>query len=530
MRRSAFTLPLLTILLGCVPGSGAGSEDGLHMVPPGKADNYYSSVAAEFEVRGDIPVQMTAEEFADEAIRADKVTRRLTAVGLYLTGYVTEKFRGIDENGDGEITEDEVFFHNEGWGGFQAMVRSYTVEPGDVIESSADGAATYVARFTLDMAGPPDLMQRIPRAEGIEAPEGELAFQLLMPAGESVDPANVPRTTFRRFDPRNYAGELETRTLFAKAQPQVGNAFPAYAGFVTDGLYDITLFFGHDYNVSRSDLSEARSAFSSLQQLGFRAPVEQFEDLVRDSGPFVRTAFANGTEITVEVRIFHSDMFEDARREQHDLALSEIVARDVFFYNGHAGPYFGFYLDEARAATVNYWEFRDAPFAADRQQLVIAQGCQTYSNYADMLYANPAKNEGNLDVITTVNYSYGEGTMELLENLIRFDDDGNHQPADFYRIIADLNENWLNSYHDVFYGVMGIDGNSQLHSYARPQAAGEECEVATDCGDPSGNVCVADPEGVKRCGARTLSAAACPEGTHFVELASGRTIEGGACF
>jgi hypothetical protein len=54
-----------------------------------------------------------------------------------------------------------------------------------------------------------------------------------------------------------------------------------------------------------------------------------------------------------------------------------------------------------------------APFTA-KQQLVLAQGCQTYSQYADMIYASPVKDEPNLDVITTVNNSYGVGNWRGL--------------------------------------------------------------------------------------------------------------------
>lgn len=524
--RALKLLLVMAVLGGCSTAAGPSAGSDLHVVAAGKADNYYSSVASEFEVRGAIPVEMTADEFADEQVRAELVERRLTALGLYLTAYVTDKFRGIDHDGDGEISDDEIFFHNDGYGGFHAMVRSYSFEPGDV---RGDADAGYVATFTLDMAGPPDLLERIPAAQDATGEPGELAFTLQMPKGATVDPTNVPRGDFRRFDPEAHEGELESVTLFASPQPEVGNAFPHYAEFVADGLYDLTLFFGHDYNESRSDLSEARDAFRALEQMGFEAPADDFDALAADSGPFVRRMQAGGRDVAVEVRIFHSDMFTTDRRGQHDLALSEITTRDVFFYNGHAGPYFGLYLDEARLATVGYQEFAEAAFEPDRQQLVIAQGCQTYSNYADMLYAHPNKSEANLDVITTVNYSYGEGTIELLRNLVSIDGDGRHRPVDYYEIVDDLNSQWLNSWKQVFYGVMGIDGSPQLHPYADVAAIGRECAEAADCGDPSAHVCIDADAGGPRCGARTLSAAACPAGTRHADLASGSTIEGGAC-
>ena len=520
MRRS-LALSLLLSSAACAPAGAGGGDgtDGLHLVPDGKADNYYSNVAAEFVVSGRIPVELTAEEAADEQLRQAKVTGRLTAVGLYLTTYMTDKFRGIDSNNDGTISDDEVFFHNEGYGGFHAMVRNYSIEAGDVSEEGG----TFFVELTMDIGGPQNFLSIVPQAEGAESAPGTRVFDLQMPKGAAIDPTNVPRRDARRFDPRSYDGELETLRLTARQLPTPGNAWPHFADFVADGLYDITLFYGHDYNESRSDLREARDAFEELQRQGFTLPAASFDDLKRDSGAFVKEVRANGREVRLEVRVFHSEMFTDARREQHDLAISELAARDVFFYNGHAGPYYGFYLDAADAAKVGYQEIADAPFT-DRQQLFVAQGCQTYSQYADMVYASPAKSEANLDAITTVNYSYGQGTIELLRNLIRTDGDGNHEPTDFYRIVAQLNEDWLNSARHVFYGVMGIDGNPQLHPYADVAAIGDACSANADCGDASGNVCVSG-----ECAARSLAEAACPAGTTYSLLGDGPAIVGGVC-
>jgi hypothetical protein len=520
----ALGFALLPVACGGVAESG---DDELEIVEEGKADNYYSSVAAEFKVTGALPVALTAEEFADEKLRTDKAIRRVTAFGLYLTTYVTAKFEGIDKNGDGVISEDERFFHNMGYGGFQAMVRNQTAQTLSITADAQGGG--YTATFSLDLAGPRNLLTKIP-GERLTSAGGGLRFDVRMPKGATMSPTDVPRTDIRRFNPETHVGELETVRVTANANPTVGNAYPPYAAFLADGVFDITLFFGHDYNKDRSDLREAREAFATLKELGFAAPAANFDALTSESGPFTRTLRANGKSVRAEVRIFHSNMFETARQKQHDLALAEITARDVFFYNGHAGPYFGFYMDEARAATVNYGEFATAPFKADKQQLVIAQGCQTYSQYADMLYASPAKDEANLDVITTVNYSYGEGTLGILRNLLGVTSSGALRPADYYRIVEDLNSEWLNNYKEVFYGVMGIDGNPRIHPFANIEALGKECRRVSDCGDSSGNVCVkATSRGKKACGVVSLAAAACPSGTTFRQVASGTMIKAGAC-
>lgn len=519
MTRVAVAACLLVLVPGCREDAAA-PDDGLLIVPDGKADNYYSNAAAEFEVSGTLPVVMTAEELADETLRADRVSRRLTAVGLYLTTLLSDKFRGIDSNGDGEIQESEVFFHNDTYGGFHAMVRNATVEATDVTGDIETGVT---ATFTIDVAGPHDFISRFTAEEGA-------AIELQMPAGATIDPANVPRKEIRNFDPATYAGELETVHCAIRPLPVPGNGYPHYADFVADGVYDITLFYGHDYNAARSDLSEARQAWNALEALGYTMPASSFDDLTAASGPATLAVKAGGRDVTIEVRIFHSELFTTDRPAQHALAIAELTSRDVFFYNGHAGPYYGFYLDAAYQASVTYRELASAPFT-DRQQLAIAQGCQTYSQYADMLYAHPAKSEDNLDVLTTVNFSYGQGTTELLKNLIRTDAAGNHDPVAFYEIVGDLNSDWINSWKSVFYGVMGLDGDPRMHPYAATDAIGRDCATTADCGDPTGNLCAAESAaGARHCGARALDASACPEGSTWRALASGDVIQGGGCF
>ncbi len=526
-RLVSHALPLLLLPVACSPdtGSATGGSDSPHLVANGKADNYYSDVAAEFELTGTVAVEMTQAEFDDELVRMELVNRRITAVGLYLTGYVTDKFEGIDRNDDGEISDDEVFFRNVGWGDFQGMVRNLTVAPEDVYQD-ADGN-THVT-FSLDMAGPPTLLSLIPPAE--DPGFGPFVFEFAMPAGKSVDPNEVPRGEFRSFNPETYEGEIELVRMEVRPLPKVGNAYPQYAAFAQDGLFDISLFYGYDYNTERWDIREAEEAFSFLQRKGFETPVPEFDLLTADSGPFTKTLYFGGQATRVEVYIYHADMFEGARDFQHDLALQELTSRDVFFYNGHAGPYYGFYLDEEKLAQVDYAEFATAAFETDRQQFVVAQGCQTYSQYADMMYANPAKSEDNLDVITTVNYSYGQGTTDLLWDLIKHDAQDAHQPTDFYEIVRRLNQSWINRSKQVFYGVMGIDGNSQLHPYAQPDRIGDLCAQTSDCGDPAGNVCVASFDGTERCAAIAVGESDCPAGTNFGNLGQGNVLTNTVCF
>lgn len=531
MRKLFVSTLLLALTLtgfGCTSAPEPEGEpgDGFDVVDETKADNYYSGVAVEYEVTGTAPLALTAEENADPELRRQRAEERIAAVGLYLTTYVTDKFRGIDSNGDGTISDNEIFFRNDRYGGFHAMVRNHSV---DDIVIGGDATSGFTVSFAIDMAGPRDLFRLLPAAAGTPTGGTVREFDLRLPRGATSDPQNVNRSAIRNFNPDMYTGELETIRLSTQALPNVTNAFPHFAEFVSDGLFDITLFFGHDYNTSRSDLQESREAFATLRELGFRSPAQTFEELSATSGPFTRTAKFNGQSVNVEVRIFHSDMFQTDRRGQHDLALEEVNARDVFFYNGHAGPYYGFYLDANDAAKVYPHEITAAANNG-KQQLVIAQGCQTYSQYADVFYASEAKSEDNLDVITTVNYSYGQGTMGILRSLLTFDGSNRHVPIDFYSIVGDLNSEYWNEVKDVFYGVMGIEGNPQIHPYANVSKIGQPCSRVAQCGDSQGNACVrVTGSSQKQCAAITLNPAACPEGTRSVRLSRENLIGASAC-
>jgi len=514
---TALALSLVTVA-GCATDP---ADDDLIEVDDSKADDYYSNVAAEWEVRGAVKIQMTDAEFADQAKRKDLVARRLTAVGLYLTAYVTEKFRGIDINGNGTIEDNEVFFRNEGYGGFHAMVRTQSGEAGN-LKKLSDGV--YELSFELDLAGPKNLTQLLPRV-GMTSP---FKFELKMPEYASVDPTNVPRGTIRNWKPETATGPVESDVLALVRLPTPKNAYPQYGEFVKDGVYDVTMVFGYDYNTDRSDVREIKEAYDHLVARGFKSPVASFDALKANSGPFTLDTKAGGKDVKIEVRLFYADMFDGQRPAQKQLIVDELVKRDVFFYNGHAGPYFGFYVDANYEATVGYLELANAPFTA-KQQLAIAQGCQTYSQYADMLYASPAKDETNLDVITTVNYSYGVGTLDLFDSLTKVEGNA-HQPTDAYAIVEQLNGQWINNSYEVFYGIMGITANPAVHPYAALDKIGATCTQPSDCGDPNANLCIKKRvDATKKVCAAKAVASKCPTGTYYKALRQGETIVAAGC-
>lgn len=488
-------------------GDGSGTDSntpaGQELLLPGKADNFYSNVAAEFELDGRLMVELTGEETREE--RDALIQQRLTAVGLYLTAFLTDKFEGIDIDNDGEIGEDEVFFRNVDYGGFKAMVRNGSLEEENIEE--VDGGV--MVEFTIDVAGPVGLDTLILEDGGdYDEETGLVVFDLQMPAGATSDPEDVARREIRNFNPDTYDGELEALTLKVTPLPEISDAYPHYRAFMEDGVYDITMFFGHDYNMPRADIQESQETFEHLVRRGFEPPVGSWEELDGESGPFTKIITFGGEQVLIEVRLFHGDMYLDDRAGHKQKAIDELIERDVFFYNGHAGPYFGLYLDANHEADVGYMEIAGLDLPA-KQQLFIAQGCQTYSQYADMLYANPNKSEENLDAITTINYSYGIGTLELFDDITRTDVSDEFLPTTFYDIVAGLNRHYWNSAKEVFYGVMGIDGNEQIHPQANLEMLGEQCRSTADCGSEQGNICVNTGRDVT-CAVRTLAESACP--------------------
>lgn len=521
MSRTTRILSLLLIASALLSQGACGtqsktSETALVPVSESKADNFYSNVAKEYLVSGSFQLTVESQYLVDEESKnarlQELVARKQTAVGMYLTAFVTRKL-------------EELFTNNE-YGGFGSMVRTLSFKAEDAKDL---GEGLFEIKFRANVAGPRDLMSKIDDAT--ETEDGGISFPFAMKKLSNSDLYDLQRKVIiRNFEPSDYqADELEVLTLTMVPDRESQNAYPRFAEFFADGVFDITLFQGYDYNESRSDLQDSRQFFSQLVRLGFKAPVETFEELKLDSGPFTKTIRAAGKDVEVRVYIFHADMDPDRGKYRQKL-IDELKVRDVFFYNGHAGPYYGFYLDKEQLYTIDYKEIAKLELP-DKQQLIIANGCQTYSQYADMFYQNPAKDTTNLDVFTTVNFSYGEGSDAILDWLVKTDSQNRHTPKPYYEIVKKLNSLWLNDWKEVYYGVHGIDDNPKTHPFASVETLGQPCDATADCGDSQGNRCITSPQDAdtKICATICLDDSGCPEGYVCQYLASGSTLVDRAC-
>ncbi len=75
LQKSLISLALTGTLWGCADEAtdGPANRGTFDVVMPGKADDYFSNVSKEYEVKGAVQVTMTAEEFADESLREQLV-------------------------------------------------------------------------------------------------------------------------------------------------------------------------------------------------------------------------------------------------------------------------------------------------------------------------------------------------------------------------------------------------------------------------------------------------------------------------
>ncbi len=166
----------------------------------------------------------------------------------------------------------------------------------------------------------------------------------------------------------------------------------------------------------------------------------------------------------------------------------------------------------------------------DKYQIVVFNGCKTYTQYADNLYANPAKSEGNLDIITTVNFSWlsemGRVTSAFLKG-VTGTSGGRHKPVSYAELLAEMNRgtSW-----NVIYGVHGIAGNPHMSPYGDTSSLCQACDRHADC-PGTGNMCLrlteAAPE--RYCGVACTADSGCPEGYACRAVRQGTTITSHQC-
>jgi len=482
MPRWMLSLMLAALAAGCA-GSG-GEDDSAHALPPldeGKADNYVSTNAREFTLAGTahavlpdgFDIMSPAEQEA-EMTRA--VDRRLPEVARSIQRHIEQVVSGSNQGRGEDLTKWFTYFRRDNPG-------SQDPRP------ATDGRVAF--DFEMELVGSVYLMSQLAPGTGVRTFEVEVY---------DWDQAVTENVT------------VEIRGSESR------DAFPKYDELFADGVFDIAVHFGGDYNQERFDLDTASWLVDYLLEGGWENPsVGSFDELAIDSPPFTRTILVEGRQVEARVYVIHSDMVEADREELLSEAMKQSLAeRDVVFYSGHAGSGAGFILDYQPRHEIPASEFTDLPLA-DKYQIYVLDGCMTYRTYVGDIMDNPRKTFDDLDIVTTVNTTpFAVGYQVLHEFLYWFtltDAEGNHFPLSWMTILRGIN---TRTYHDVHYGVHGIDNDPKLNPHASDGIFCRPCQADADCG-AGGNFCLGYPAG-SACGVACTTDTACPDGYRCARL------------
>lgn len=478
-RRAALGAAGLAALLalGCAPGDGTtGIPEGPHPLPnyeDGKADNYVSTNAREFDLRGTAHVTLpegfdTLDAEAKAAKLDALVQSRLSQVAWAVRSHVERVVRDASGGTSGENARFFTYFKRD----------HSDAEPAVVLPAEARARFT----FHLELVGSYHLMSQLAPGRATRR-----AFELALDG----EPAPV-RVVITGSDSRD--------------------AFPKYDELFADGVYDIAVHFGGDYNEGRFDLETAKWMVTALLEGGWtHEKVTGFADLAIDSGPFVRSLVVEGKPIEARVYVYHADMVTpDQEHLLSEAMKASLAERDVVVYSGHAGPGAGFILDYQPRHEIPARDFATLPLA-EKYQIYVFDGCQTYRTYVDDLMQNPNKTFANVDVVTTVNTTPFAVGYQMIHQLLYWltltDGAGNHFPLSWQTLLRGLN---TEKYKSVHYGVHGIDDDPRLNPHASEGITCRPCSTDADCG-AGGNFCLGYAGG-SACGVACTTDEACGAG------------------
>ena len=519
MHRAARHL-LLPLLLALALGACAErvadlpADDGEAVaVLPGKADDYLSPTSREYRLWGigDVTLDDSwrdADAEAREARVRELLGYRFKAYGHFINEYITDKGHH-DENRE--------------YGGFAGLIRTTSLDW--ITEPVDEAQMTWTFIWEFEMGGPRGLLEDLP----VEPrDDGSLAFGVTMPI---LDEGALERDSYpKAFDPETYEGELEEIEVAVEPIEESFDAWPEYHRLFADDRLDVLILVGGDYNDKRYDLLSAEEIFDWLKAEGYEHPAEAYTELTLESEPFRGEMQVEGRAVAIEITLLHPDIVPDEELDRLRERIVEAYATlDLVIYDGHAGQ------DPDYSGVVYHYKPRHAikanDFAGltlpDKYQIYVFNGCKTYNAYPEAVFKNPAKTTDNLDIISTVNFSWLSQqtftTREFLYELLATRG-GQHDPRTYVEVLSAINErsNW-----NVYYGVHGLDDNPHLNPYADPDSLCMACGGDDEC-PGAGNRCVRlDEERV--CGVECTTDDGCPPSHACVDVAVGSQITGGQC-
>ncbi len=516
MRRALLLLLSLFVALpACDAADEGAATEGTpaQAVLPGKADDYLSPTSREYLLwgLGELTLDETWAD-ADLGAKEQRVQEllgyQLKAYSHFLNAFVTDK------------TSSEA---THGYGGFSGLVRGTTADW--VYEPIDEAGLLWTFIWEIEMGGPRDLLDRLPMQV-----RGDGSQYFVLPLPKLTESQLVAGSYPRDFDPAKYTGAMDDLEVLIDPVGESIDAWPAYDRLFEDGTLDVMIVVGGDYNAERYDLRSAESHFEWLKSAGFKHSAKVWTDLTLESGPFTRTLKAGGRSVDVAITLVHPDIVPDAQLDQLRAAIVAAYQQmDVVIYDGHAGldpDYSGvvYHYNPRRALSANELAELELP---DKYQVYVFNGCKTYSAYPEAVYQNATKSTANLDVISTVSFSWLSQqtftTSGLLSELLATRS-GTHDPRTWLEILSQINRanNW-----NVYYGVHGLDDNAHLNPYTDTASLCQACARDADC-PGEGNRCVGFSWG-RVCGAECTADDGCPDGYVCAEIAEGHQITGRQC-
>lgn len=483
------------------------------IVEDGKADNYFSSNGREYDVRGVDRFELVREDGEDDAAYQARALEfaqeRFKAITFFLNAYVKQK-SSKDANFD--------------YGGFRTTVRQRSIQAADLLLVEE---GRFSITFETEIAGPNSLANMM---DAKEVDAGLWRFDLIMPqlTTSEVTSGRYSRT-YKKFDGEAHpVDQRDVLTLDFEVGQNSLDAYPRYFEMLADDdKIDILILVGGDYNDKRYDLELAEELFDDLQdRLGFKAPVDTWDQLGLDSGPFTRTMNTVFGEFPVEVYLVHPGMAVENPQRLIESFKDHASKRDIVIYDGHAGydaSYSGIVVTYQPRTAIAADDFKNMDLP-EKPQLFFLNGCKTYSVYPDALLAHPKKTAENLDIISTVNFSWLSQmiyiTRDFLGLILKHDADGLHQPVSFQGILSGLNRgrSW-----DVIYGVHGADDNPHQSPWADDTALCLACDTNADCYGADA-LCVNGG-----CGFGCTSDAGCPSDYACKQIAQSGVITAKQC-
>lgn len=424
-----------------------------------------------------------------DALSADEQAEALEELTALRTGHITRNAQRYVEN-QVRRANDELQAEDPNAVEFFLYVKS-AYSGGDVTSVEvADGVASF--DFQLEFVASLELIKVV---------DGEVADQ--------------------KFDLEvtdTGTGESEVISITMEASPST-DAFPKYDELFADGIYDISIVFGGDYNEERYDLETAKWTVEYLLEQGWENEgVSTFEELRHDSPPFTMALTVEGQPVEARVHIVHAQMDNDAGEEQQllrDLVTEAIKTHDVIIYSGHAGANAGFILDYEPRYEISDDEFDELEMS-DKYQIYVFDGCNSYRTYVDKLMLNPARSFENTTAITTVNTTPFSAGYEIINRFVHWltltDSNGAHFPVSWNTLLQGVND----QHPDVYYGVHGVDQDPKLNPHGGAELMCQSCESDADCG-AGGNLCV-NYEGGAACAVACTDSFACGEGYECIAL------------